>query len=753
MRQGLLRYQIFFFLCLILIGFSGSAQLYDRLTWSSDGNSFYAVDEGAIYEYNLTDRSRHMLVSPGKFIPAGKKESLEIVNFFFSTDFGKILIYTNAKKVWRYKTRGDYWVYNLSDSSLKQLGKSLPASSLMFAKFSPDGTRAAYVSGHNIYFEDLSSNIIIPLTYSGSRKLINGTFDWVYEEEFNNRDGFRWSPDSKAIAFWQINDSSTRDYYMLNTTDSVYSRVIPVEYPVAGQMPSPFKIGVVQLKDFTNKLKQPNPNKTSFPGKDNQIRWMNIPTDTKNGTYLPRMEWAANSQEVIVQRVNRNQNESDIMLCNTKTGESRAIYKETENAWIDVISEWDENYKMGGWDWLKSGSEFLWASEKDGWRHIYRISRDGKNQELVTSGNYDVMEISLVDEKNNLFYFMASPDNATQAYLYRCSLDGKGKAERITPADEPGTHVYELSPNGKFASHRFSNYYTPTDGEWISLPDHLSLNGSQPAKPANPADSLASNISFFKIQTADGVSMDGWMQKPIPFDSTKKYPVLFYVYTEPGDQTVKDEYGISRCKLYNGDLAKDGYIYISLDNRGTPAPKGAAWRKSIYRKIGQININDQAQAANQIRQWPFVDSSRIAVWGWSGGGSATLNLMFQHPEIYKTGLAIAALGNLETYDNIYQERYMGNPLETKADYLKGSAISYAARLQGNLLYVHGSGDDNVHFGNAEMLVNELVKYNKTFQLMEYPNRTHNINEGPGTTEHLQNLFKNYLNAHCPGGGK
>ncbi|HEX3767888.1 MAG TPA: prolyl oligopeptidase family serine peptidase, partial [Puia sp.] len=184
-----------------------------------------------------------------------------------------------------------------------------------------------------------------------------------------------------------------------------------------------------------------------------------------------------------------------------------------------------------------------------------------------------------------------------------------------------------------------------------------------------------------------------------------------------------------------------------------PAPKGAAWRKAIYRKIGQVNIDDQAKAAAQILAWPFVDTSRIAVWGWSGGGSATLNLMFQHPEIYKTGLAVAALGNMETYDNIYIERYMGNPLETKADYEKGSAIFHASKLQGNLLYVHGEGDDNVHFDNAEMLINELVKYNKTFQFMEYPNRTHAINEGPGTTEHLHNLFKNYLNTHCPGGGK
>jgi dipeptidyl-peptidase-4 len=659
---------------------------------------------------------------------------LEVTNFFPSDDFKKLLIYTNAKKVWRYNTRGDYWVFSFSDSSLRQLGKSLPPSSLMFAKFSPDGSKAAYVSGHNIYVEDLNSHAIKPLTRNGSRKMINGTFDWVYEEELNCRDGFRWSPDSKSIAFWQINDSSTRDYYMLNTTDSVYSRVIPVEYPVAGQMPSPFKIGVVQVNNA-------------------QTSWMKITVDQKNGSYLPRMEWAANSRELIAQRLNRDQNQSDILICDAKTGNSKIIYSEKDPAWIDVLSEWDDEYKMGGWDWFNNGFDFLWASEKDGWRHLYRINRDGKNQVLITQGNYDVIDITLVDEKNNLLYFMASPDNATQSFLYRCPLDGKGPAVRITPANQPGTHEYELSPNGKYASHRYSNYYTPMDGEWITLADHQPLSGSEGVKPVNPADSIASNISFFKITTVDGVSMDGWMQKPADFDPAKKYPVLFYVYTEPGSTTVKDIYGVTHCPVYPGDLAKDGYIYISMDNRGTPAPKGAAWRKSIHRKIGQLNIHDQAQAATEVCRWPFVDTSRIAVWGWSGGGSATLNLMFQHPEIYKTGLSIAGLNNMLTYDNIYQERYMGNPLETKEDYIKGSPVTYASQLRGNLLYIHGSGDDNVHYDNAEMLLNELIKYNKTFQFMEYPNRTHAIDEGAGTTNHLNNLFKNYLNTHCPGGGK
>ena len=443
------------------------------------------------------------------------------------------------------------------------------------------------------------------------------------------------------------------------------------------------------------------------------------------------------------------------MLCDISTGASKTIYEEKDSAWIDILPLWDEAYSYGGWDWLNNGKEFLWASEKDGWRHLYRVSRDGKKETLITVGDYDVMTISAIDEKNNYIYFEASPYNATQKYLYRTTLDGKGAPQRISPLSETGTHDYDVSPQAGFAFHTFSNYYIPQQVEWVSLPDHKFIHGSdvtEAVKKFGP-EKTKSNISFFTIKTEEGVSMDAWMVKPTHFDSTKKYPVLFYVYTEPWGQNVKDKYGITNNHLYDGDLADDGYIYISIDNRGTPVPKGRAWRKIIYRKIGLVNIRDQAMAAKEILKMPFVDTSRIAVWGWSGGGSATLNLMFQFPAIYKTGIAIAAVANQLTYDNIYQERYMGLPQENRQDFINGSPVTYAKNLEGNLLYIHGTGDDNVHYQNAEMLLNELIKYNKQFQFMPYPNRSHGIFEGEGTTEHLQTLYTNYLRKFCPPGGK
>ena len=706
-----------------------------QVQWAKDGNSYFRVQEGNVLRYTLPQNSSTVLVPKEKLQLPGQGKSIAIRNISFSADEQKLLIYTNTKKVWRLDTKGDYWWYDLAGGSLKQIGKSLPASSLMFAKFSPDGAKVAYVSNYNLYTEDLASGEIKQLTTDGTRQLINGTFDWAYEEEFFCRDGFRWSPDSKQIAYWQIDAKNTKDYEMLNTTDSIYPRVIPVEYPVAGEAPSPYKIGVVTISTGNTK-------------------WMDIPTDPVLQTYVPRMEWAANNNELIIQHLNRKQNESQLMLCDAATGACHTIYTETDAAWIDILPLWDQDYANGGWDWLNNGKEFLWAGEKDGWRHLYRISRDGKKETLITNGNYDVMDITRIDEKGGYVYFMASPTNATQKYLYRTKLDGKGKAELLSPANQPGTHDYKISPDAKYALHNFSNHYTPAVTEWITLAGHKGINGENLVNDAlAAADKNAPGVTFFTIKTAEGIEMDAWMRKPLNFDSTKKYPVVFYVYTEPWGQNVKDQYGIANNRMYNGDMAKDGYFYISVDNRGTPVPKGRQWRKSVYRKIGLVNISDQAMAAREILKWPYIDSTRVGVWGWSGGGSATLNLMFQYPEIYKTGIAVAAVGNQLTYDNIYQERYMGLPQENREDFIKGSPITYAKNLKGNLLYVHGTGDDNVHYSNAEMLINELVKYNRQFQLMSYPNRTHSISEGAGTNLHLATMFTNYLKQYCPPGAR
>ncbi|RZL69745.1 MAG: S9 family peptidase, partial [Pedobacter sp.] len=334
-------------------------------------------------------------------------------------------------------------------------------------------------------------------------------------------------------------------------------------------------------------------------------------------------------------------------------------------------------------------------------------------------------------------------------------LDGKGKLEMVTPSVLPGTHSYSISPNGLFARHSYNSSTVQPVTEWLNFAagQPLTMDGSittQLSKQTPPKN----KVEFFKITTEDGVELDGWMKKPDDFNPNKKYPVLFYVYGEPASQTAADVWGAGRNNLYAGDMAKDGYIYISMDNRGAPVPKGTAWKKAIYKNIGIINIRDQAMATKKLlATYPFMDKDRVAVHGWSGGGSSTLNLLFQYPEIYKTGIAVAAVANQLTYDNIYQERYMGTPFPTTDAYVKGSPITHAKNLKGNLLYIHGTGDDNVHYQNAEMLINELVKNKKVFQLMSYPNRTHGISEGEGTREHLALVFTKFLKENCPPGGK
>ena len=716
-----------------------------RINWTADGNAYTKIKEGNIVKVDPKTDAETILIKKEQLTPAGSKALLP-QSYTFSNDNTKLLIFTNTVKVWRLNTRGDYWVLNITANKLTQLGKGRPAQSLMFAKFSPDGKKAAYVSEHNLFLEDASSGIIKKLTNDGTRKLINGTFDWVYEEEFGCRDGFRWSPDGSKIAFWQVDANKIRDYYMLNTTDSNYSKVIPVEYPKVGESPSPVKIGVIDASSGI-------------------LKWMAIEGDPQQH-YLPRMEWSG-SNELIVQQLDRKQQESKLMYCNTTDGSTHTFWAENDDAWVDLNSS-DIFGEPGGFNQINNGQDFIWISEKDGWRHIYKISRDGKIETLLTKGNYDIDVIKSIDEAHNYIYFTASPVNATQLYLYRVHIENKtglldkvksiaqknkDEAELVSPENLKGTHDYSISPNGKFATHSFSNYNTPLVKEWIALPDNKPVSNAKSIAATIKTDNN-NDVEYLQITTEDNVTLDAWINKPANFNPAKKYPVVMFVYGEPAGSTVQDRYGNHTNFLYNGDIRADGYVQVSIDNRGTPMLKSAKWRKSIYRKIGSINVRDLAMGMKKLlADKSYFDKDRVAVWGWSGGGSSTLNLMFQYPDIFKTGISIAAVGNQLNYDNIYQERYMGLPRENKDDFVKGSPIYYAKNLQGNLLYIHGTGDDNVHYSNAEQLVNELIKYNKQFQFMAYPNRTHSISEGEGTWQHLTTLYTTYLKQHCLPGAK
>ena len=701
--------------------------------WLPDGNSYTTFEPSKtlknamdIFKVDPKTGNKTLLVSAENLIPQGSNDPISIENYSWSPDVTKMIIFTNGKRVWRYNTKGDYWVFDLTSKSLNQLGKSLPASSLMFAKISPDGTQAAYVSNHNIYVENLATHEIKPLTTNGSNTMINGTFDWVYEEEFDCRDGFRWSPDSKRIAYWQLDASGVRDFYMINNTDSLYSYIIPVQYPKAGQTLSACRVGVISANG-------------------GETVWVKLLGDPRNN-YVPRMEWAASSEELFIQYINRLQNTNQVFLANATTGELNNILTETDASWLDPIDDVK---------WLDKGKTFSWISERSGWKHIYTVSRDGKTVKPITSGNFDVMEIKLIDDVKGYVYYMASPDNTIQKYLYRIKLNGKGKPERLTPANFAGTNSYDISPNGTWATHNFTAVENPSESYLISLPDHKIVKQlvDNAKLKANYAKLKKLPVEFFKVTIEGNVDIDGMMIKPYNFDPTKKYPVLFYVYGEPASTTVNDRWGGSSY-LWHLMLAQKGYIVITLDGRGTPAPKGREWRKSIYQKIGVLNSSDQANAAIEVgKKFNFIDASRYAIWGWSGGGSSTLNAMFRYPDIYKTGMAVAPVADIHLYDAIYQERYAGIPQQSPEAYTQGSPITFAQNLKGNLLIVHGTGDDNVHYQGTEKLINELIKYNKHYTMLSYPNRSHGIREGKGTTMHLYTELTRYLLEHLEAGGK
>ncbi len=715
------------FISFLLFVFSFSAGWAQKVNWTADGLYYTRLKDGNMIKVDPKTDAESILFKRESLIPAGSTEPLKVQDFHYSSDGKYVLLFANTAKVWRYNTRGDYWLMDLATQKLRQVGSTLAPRSLMFAKISPDSKQVAYVSGNNIYSEDINSGIQKKLTIDGTRKMINGTFDWVYEEEFHLRDGFRWSPDSRNIAYWQINANAIRDFYMINNTDSVYSQIIPVEYPKVGEKPSPARIGVVSLANSVT-------------------RWMK-PEGDPSQHYITRMEWSG-PDELIIQQLDRKQQESKLMYCNAQDGNTRTFWAENDEAWVDLNTD-----NPVGWNWVNKGQDFLWVSEKDGWRSIYKISRDGKNTTLLTKGEYDIDEIQSIDEANNFVYFTASPDNPVQRYLYRVKINGsQNSPELLSTASQKGTHSYEVSPTSKMARHTFSNHNTPPVAEWITLPDGRPVNASKSiAKNLKIHDD--SKVEYFKVTTDDGIELDAWINKPVNFDPSKKYPVVFYVYGEPGSSTVNDSYGEHNNFLYAGDMREEGYVQASVDCRGTPVLKGAKWRKAIYAKNGQVNISDVAGGAKKILELPFIDKKRAAIWGWSGGGATTLHILFKYPDLFQTGISISAITNLLNYDNIYTERYMGLPEENREAYEKGSAINYAANLKGNLLFIHGTGDDNVHYSNAEMLLNELIKHNKQFTFMPYPNRTHGLSEGRGTFKHLTTLYTNFLRKHCEPGAR
>lgn len=648
---------------------------------------------------------KEVLVRGSDLVPAGAREPIEIESYAFSADESKVLIFTNSVRVWRYPTKGTYYVWDLRARKLTPV--SARPGYQMFAKFSPDGRFVAFVREHNLYLTDLASGAERALTTDGDANVINGTSDWVYEEELDLRDGFRWSPDGRRIAFWRFDQSAIRPFYLIDEL-TLYPELLPVRYPKAGTENSEVRLGVIELAT-------------------DSVVWIDL--GPEKDVYIARMDFASSPDSIWFMRLNRHQNRMDLLMAEVRTGRSRLVMTDRDSAWLEVHDP----------IWIEDGRRFLYLSERDGYAQLYLYDRDGTLVRKVTTGAWDVLDVYGVDERAKVVYFTGAADGPLSRPLYRVGLDGRG-FRRITPAT--GTHRVEFNPTFTLYSDVFSRAGVPpvqtlraADGSLVrTLASNPALDQEVVALGLRPPE-------FLKVPLEDGVELNAYLIRPPDFDPSKRYPLVLYVYGGPGSQTVVDAWGGDRY-LWHQMLAREGYLVASVDNRGTGA-RGSAFKKVTYLRLGQVECDDQIAAARHFASLPYVDAERIGIWGWSYGGYMAALCLLRGDGVFKTAISVAPVTDWRLYDTIYTERFMRTPRENPQGYERGAVLTYVDRLKGNLLLVHGTGDDNVHPQNTMQLVHRLAESNQQFDLRLYPNQTHSI-AGPTARVNLFTLLTEYL---------
>jgi dipeptidyl-peptidase-4 len=536
-----------------------------------------------------------------------------------------------------------------------------------------------------------------------------------------------WSPDGSRVVFIEADQTDVRQRAVLVPGDPSYPEVQKHRFARVGGDIERLRIGVVDSE-----------------GK--QLTWLHVECPSE-GMYLGQVEWAGNSDEVLVEKFSRFRDRRDFLLVTT-SGQIRTIFSETNDAWVE-----SSQGKNSGLVWIEGGKEFVVISERDGWRHAYRHSCDGKQVAPLTREDHDIIERAVVDEARGWYYYYASPEDATQKYLYRVALDGSGQGERVTPANQVGTHHYVFSPDATWAIHTYSTLDTPPIHELVEVEGHRSVRSLEDNRDIRERVKSVKSQSteFLKLDIGNGIVLDAWMIKPPEFDPSRKYPLFIYVYGEPHAQTVLNEWGAAQIDFHRL-VAEMGYVVVSIDNRGTPAPKGAAWRRSIFGSLGPLSTEEQAAGLQALaKQCPFVDSSRVGIWGWSGGGSNTLNAMFRKPDSYHVGIAVVPKPQPHLYNAWFQEIYMRTREVNPEGYEKAAAINYADGLKGKLLIITGSGETNTHIQIIEGLVDRLIALGKPFDYMVYPNRDHGLREGNGTVVHVRMLILRYLMQNLPPG--
>jgi dipeptidyl-peptidase 4 len=687
--------------------------------WLRDSSGYLILEQPRgssvpeLVQYDVMSGARTVLIGGDQLVVPGTSDRLVIQEFVQSPVAGQFLLH--ARNSTSEKT--EYWLFDSNSGSLKAIAAEITSLSWENA-LSPQGDRVLFRRGPNLHVLDLDSGRTTRLTGIAANSVLEIDV------------AARWSPDGLKIVYVQSDSAKVRRRPIVHPTDPTYPEVSFQRYARVGTPIPTLRVGVVDAIGGST-------------------RWLTLPSEP--GTfYINNVSWAGNSEELLIEVLSRSRDARQFLLASTETGAIVKAYEETDPAWVDA------SYSANaGIDWIQDGKAFVLLSERDGWRHAYVISRDGETRTLLTKDSGDIIARGPVDEQGGWFYFHASPENATQRYLYRIRLDGTADPERVTPADQPGTHRYDFSPDRKWAFHGYSTFDSPPVIDLVQFPEHRPVrvleDNAECRRRVTPL--ITRPTEFLKLDIGNGVVMDAWMIKPRDFDSTRKYPVFVFVYGEPHGQTVLDDWtGGQNHSMFHRMLADIGYLVVSIDNRGTPAPKGAAWRRAVYGSLGPLSTEEQAAGLKELaRTRSFVDLSRVGIWGWSGGGSNTLNAMFRRPDVYHVGIAVAPKPRPELYNAWFQEIFMRTPEQNPEGYDRAAAINFADGLRGDLLIVHGTGETNTHLQITESLVDRLIELGKRFDYMAYPNRDHGLREGKGTAVHLRLLMTRYLVQHLPPG--
>ncbi|UCG85702.1 MAG: S9 family peptidase [Gemmatimonadota bacterium] len=682
------------------------------ITWSDDPAHFTTLRQDGnttdLYRVNARSGVSDLLLRGSDLVPPGQTAPIQIESYEFSADRSKLLIFTNSVRVWRQNTKGEFYIWDFDRRRLTPVSSNPGLQ--QFAKFSPDGRRVGFVRDNNIFVSDTRSGREEQLTFDGDENIINGTTDWVYEEELGLRDAFRFSPDSKRIAFWRLDQTAIQPFYMIDNL-SLYPELVPVRYPKAGAANSEVRIGVVEISS-------------------GRTTWIDLGVEPD--IYVARMDFADSSDEIWLTRLNRHQNRLDLMLADVKNGESRVVMTDTDEAWVDN----NEPY------WIDGGRQFLFESERDGYNQVYLFNRDGTLAGKVTRGEWDVSRVHGVDEIRRILYFSGAGEGPLKNSLYQVGLDGE-EVTRISSAS--GSHTVQFNSDYSLYLDVYSTAGVPPARTLHTSDGGMVRMVSDNRELLQKIQALAVEVpEFISIPVGNGVVLNGYIVRPPDFDVSKTYPLLMYVYGGPGSQTVRDSWGGTRY-LWHQMLAQEGHLVVSVDNRGTGG-RGRDFKKITYENLGRYEAADQIAAAQYMGSLPFVDAGRIGIWGWSYGGYMALMATLTGPSVFKAAISVAPVTDWRLYDTIYTERYMRTPEENPRGYEYGAPLSHVDSLQGNLLIVHGTADDNVHAQNTIQLIQKLEEAGKQFDMRIYPNKTHSI-AGAATRVNLYTLFTEWLKEH------